>query len=89
MKEKQITISIEELKEQLGPEKNIFGLITRVKLAECSGGLFHRKTMANWDKDGVGFKRKVSRESDDQAAYFLEDVLIFISENYRVVTKTK
>lgn len=89
MKEKQITISAEELKQRLGPEENIFGMITRVELAKRSGGLFHRKTMANWDKDGKGFKRKVSRKSDNQASYFIEDVLEYIRDNYRVVIKTK
>lgn len=89
MKEKQIAISIEKLKERLRPEENIFGMITRVELAKRSGGLFHRKTMANWDSDGVGFKRKLTRKSDSQASYFIEDVLEYINENYRVVIKTK
>lgn len=87
--EKSITISSEELTARLGQEENIFGIITRVELAKRSGGLFNRKTMANWDSESVGFKRKLSRESDNQAAYYLDDVKEFIRENYRVVTKNK
>jgi hypothetical protein len=89
MKNNDMTTQIENLEKQLVSENNMFGIITRVELARRSGGLFNRKTMANWDSDGKGFKRKLSRESDDQAAYYIEDVKEFIRENYRVVTKQK
>ena len=89
MKNSNITTQVENLEKQLAPEHNIFGIITRVELAKRSGGLFNRKTMANWDSNGEGFKRKLSRESDGQTAYYIEDVKEFIRENYRVVTKNK
>lgn len=89
MKNNDMIIQIEKLEKQLDPESNMFGMITRVELAKRSGGLFHRKTMANWDSKGKGFKRKLSRKSDDQAAYYIEDVKEYIRENYRVVTNKK
>lgn len=89
MKEKQITISTEELKQRLSPAENIFGMITRVELAKRSGGLFNRKTMANWDSQKKGFEQKLVNEENQQVAYFIEDVLRYIRDNYRVVTKTK
>ena len=89
MKDYDMITRIENLEKQLTPENNMFGIITRVELARRSGGLFNRKTMANWDYSGKGFKRKLSRESDAQAAYYIEDVKEFIRENYRVVTKKK
>ena len=89
MKEKRLEIPVEELKNRLSPEENIFGIITRTKLAKCSGGLFNRKTMANWDNDSKGFGRKVSRKSGGQVSYFIEDVLEYIRNNYRVVEKKK
>lgn len=89
MKDNDTTSQIEKLEKQLAPENNMFGIITRVELAKRSGGLFNRKTMANWDSDGKGFKRKLSRESDAQAAYYIEDVKEYIRENYRVVPKKK
>lgn len=86
MKNDQIAFLVAELEKMLSSKENLFGIITRSELARRSGGLFNRKTMANRDSKGKGFKRKLEHEDGKQTAYLIVDVLEYIRGKYRVVT---
>lgn len=87
MAKEKTTLTLEELTERLNTPELMFGIITRAELAKRSGGVFHQKTMANWDSSGKGFKRKLEHKNNKQPAYFIADVLELLRDSYRVVTK--
>lgn len=89
MYNEQKTLLAVELEKWLSSNGNLFGTLTRSELAKRSGGLFNRKTMANWDSKGKGFKRKLAHEDGRQVAYFIEDVLEYLESKFRVITKRK
>ncbi|MCC8195187.1 MAG: hypothetical protein LIP28_11140 [Deltaproteobacteria bacterium] len=89
MNNEQKALLAMELEKWFSSNGNLFGTITRSELARRSGGLFNSKTMANWDSRGKGFKRKLVHESGRKVAYFIEDVLEYLGNKYRVVEKRK
>lgn len=62
------------------------GIVARSELGRLTGGLLNPKTMANWDSQGRGPKRKIIGPRG-KVAYYTEDLIELLKAQCRIENK--
>lgn len=78
MERSKMECLIVELQRNYSASHGGLGVITRSELARRSGGLFKRKTLANWDSKGKGLGECIHDTKTGQTAYYIEDVISYM-----------